>query len=108
MTVTGSYFCACVRMKFSRNDFPAPVAPCTSVCPTSSYVQVPEVRRLVLGLEDRQALAAAEVRAGALRPCRSVNRKLRSATVRVEQRQAPQVVRRRCRARPRARRSSRL
>ena len=32
-------------------------------------VQVPEVRRLVLGLEDREALAAAEMRAASARRC---------------------------------------
>ena len=36
MTVIGSYFCACVRMKFRRNDLPLPVAPRMSVWPTSS------------------------------------------------------------------------
>jgi hypothetical protein len=36
MTVVGAYFWAWVRMKFSRNDLPLPVAPRISVCPTSS------------------------------------------------------------------------
>ena len=94
MTVTGSYFCAWVRMKFSRNDLPLPGGALDERVPDVVVVQVPEVRRLMLGLEDREAFAAAEMRAGALARCASVNRKLRSATLVFRSGEAPQVVRR--------------
>ena len=64
MTVNGSYFCACVTRKFSRNDLPRPGRALHERVADIVVMQVPEVRRLVLGLEDRQALRAAEVRAG--------------------------------------------
>ena len=65
MTVSGSYFCACVTRKFSRKLLPLPVAPSTSVCPTSCTCRL-NVRRLVRRLEHRQGLAS-EVRADGAR-----------------------------------------
>ena len=66
MTVIGSYFCACVMMKFRRNDLPTAGRARDERVADVVVVEVPEVRRLMLGLEDRQALAAAEMGAGAL------------------------------------------
>ena len=68
-----------------------PSRPGPATWPDVVVMQVPEVRRLVLGLEDRQALAAAEVRA---RPRARVQREQEAQIrdVRVQQRQAAQIV----------------
>ena len=56
-------------------------------------VQIPEVRRLMIGLEDRQTLAAAEVRAGAV-PGVQGEQEAQVRDVGIEEREAPQIVRR--------------
>ena len=88
--MNGSYFCACVVRKLVRKLFPLPVAPRTSVCPTSSHVQVERVRRVMRGLEYRECLAA-KVAAGSLaRVEREQEAHIRS--VRLEDSESAQIV----------------
>ena len=89
--MSGSYFCACVTRKFSRKLLPLPVAPSTSVCPTSCDVQVEGVRRVVRRLEDRERLPA-QMRADRLARVER-EQEAQVGDVRLEQREPAQVVR---------------
>ena len=71
---------------------PRPRRPGHQRVPDIVDVQVPEIRRLMGGLKDREILAAVEVRA---RPLAGVEREEEAEVgdVRVEERQPPQIVR---------------
>ena len=79
MTVSGSYFCACVTRKFRRKLLPLPGRAQDERVADVLDVQVEGVRRVVRRLEDRERLAP-QMRADRS-PWSSVNRKLRSATL---------------------------
>ncbi len=69
MTVTGSYFWACVTMNCARNDLPDAGGALNQRVTDVLIVQVPEVRRLVFRLEDRQTLAIRQVARWSALPC---------------------------------------
>ena len=62
MTVSGSYFCACVTRKFSRKLLPLPVAPEHQRVPDVLDVQVEGVRASDVASRRRRA-PRAEMRA---------------------------------------------
>ena len=91
MTVSGSYFWACITRKFKRKLFPLPVAPSTRVCPTSSTCRLKWYG--VWCSVSRMANASAlQMRAAWLAGVQG-EEKAQIGIVRFEQRQATQVVR---------------
>ena len=93
MTVTGSYFWACVTMKLREERLARSGRPLNQRVADVLIVQVPEVRRLVFRFEDRQTLPILQVGAG---PLARMPREQEAEVggVGVEQRQSAQIVRR--------------
>ena len=89
--MSGSYCCRCVTRKLSRKLLPLPVAPSTSVWPTSSTCRLYAVRRLRRRLEHRQRRRVPDV--GSIgSPAVEREQEAQVRQVRLEQRQPAQVV----------------